>query len=491
MRVKFLILLLFFLANNLVAQRYTGFLYSDYAGILGAKSQPASLADSPYKYDISLLNGNYYITNNIAYRDRSEEGTSLFRYRNDKTKFIQTNVSVGGLAAMVSLPGKQGLGISYSARIHGSGNDISPEFIQQFNQFARPEYLGQSVTNQQLDYALSAWHEVAITYATVLKDDGYNKWKLGITPKLVNSVGASFAKLNDLDYEIDDVTAEVEVTDLDVLFGYSDNLNDYEQFDGTDPFTLPKGLGFKFAIDFGVTFERAAFRKDPSEKSGTKLDPDITYEHKISASITDLGRFTFDMGSASTHGTALLPNLGLIDVNNKFGSVQSFRELADSLATIATTEQLTGEFTVTLPTALNLNYDYNIGNYYYINANAIVDMTRFIPADYRINHLSNFTVTPRWEKGLRGLYTPIHFNQIGDVHLGLAARMGPLTIGTQSIGSLISSKPRSGNFFFSINISKLKANSKKPYCFGTGGGGSASTTKVRTPLYKRKKWIFF
>ena len=491
MRMKVLSVVLFFLVNNLVAQRYTGFLYSDYAGILGAKSQPASLADSPYKYDISIVNGNYFITNNIAYQDKSDEGNSLVRYKNDKIKFIQTNLSVGGLAAMVSLPGKQGLGISYSARIHSSGNDISPEFIQQLYQFTSPEYLGQKVYDQKLDYAVSAWHEIALTYAAVLKDDGFSKWKLGITPKLVNSVGASFAKLKDLDYEIDDVNAEVDVTALDVLFGYSVNLNTYEQFDGTDPLKLPKGLGFKFGLDFGVTFERAAFRSDPSEKSGTKLDPDITYAHKISASITDLGRFTFDMGSASTHGTSLLPNLGVIDLDEKFGSIESFREMADSLGTIADTLQLTGQFTVSLPTALNLNYDYNIGNYYYINANAIVDMTRFIPADYRLNHLSNFTITPRWEKGLTGLYAPLHFNQIGDVHLGLAARMGPLTIGTQSIGSLISSKPRSGNFFFSVNISKLKANSKKPYCFGTGQGGSASTNKVRTPLYKRKKWLFF
>jgi len=491
MRKKGFCLLLIFFSTVLFAQRYSGYLYSDYAGILGAKAQPASLADSPYKYDINLIRGNYFITNNIAYRDRSVENTRLVRFQNDKTKFLASNLSLGGLSAMISLPGRQGLGISYSARIHSSGNDISPEFIQQYNRFASPENLGQNVVNQKMDLALGAWHELAFTYAAVLKDDGFNKWKLGITTKLVNSVGASFAKMNDLDYEIDPSTGEVRVTALDLLFGYSANLNQYEQFDGTDPFKLPKGTGFKPAFDFGVTFERAAFRGDPSEKSGTKLDPDVTYEFKVSVSITDLGRFTHEMGSASARGSSLLPNLGLIDINEKFSGIRSFREMADSLATIATTEQLTGTFIVSMPTALNMNYDYNLGNYYYINVNAMLDMTRLIPADYRLNFLNNFTVTPRWEKGLKGLYAPVYFNQIGDVHLGLVARLGPITLGTQSIGSLLSSKPRSGNFFFSLNISKLKANSKKPYCFGTGGGGSASTTKVRTPLYKRKKWIFF
>ena len=482
MRSLIVCFFLFLICNGLVCQHFTGYSYSDYAGILGAKAQPASLADSPYKYDISLINGNYFITNNIAYLDKTEEFRGLVRYLNDKTKFVQSNISYGGMSAMVSLTKKQGLGISYSLRVHGNGNEISPQFIQQFNQFARPEYLGQAVLNQKLDMTLSAWHEFALTYATILKDDGFNKWKLGITPKLVNSMGATFAKLSDLDYDIHSSSGEVEVTDLDVLFGYSSNLDVYEQFDGTEQLKRPKGIGFKPAVDFGITFERKAFRSDPSARSGTKRDPDITYEFKLSASITDLGRFTFDMGSASVHGTSLLPNLGDIDLNAKFNSIANFREVGDSLATIANTEQLTGQFTVSMPTAFNLSYDYNIGNYYYLNINTIVDMTKIIPADYRLNYLTNFTVTPRWEKGLKGFYMPVYINQIGDVHLGLAARLGPLTVGTQSIGSLFTNKSRSGNFFFSLNISKLKANSKKPYCFGTGVRGSASTTKIRTPL---------
>jgi hypothetical protein len=72
----------------------------------------------------------------------------------------------------------------------------------------------------------------------------------------------------------------------------------------------------------------------------------------------------------------------------------------------------------------------------------------------------------------------------------LAARYGAITLGTQSINSLLTKENGSAGFFFSINLNQLKANSKKPYCFGTSRG-TAMTNTERTPIYKRKKWIFF
>ena len=490
MRQKVLLIIFLGSAVVLKAQRFAGYMYSDYAGILGAKAQPASLAASPYKYDVNILNGNAYLANNFAYRERDTEVRGLIRFLDSKQKFVQTNLSLGGLSVMLSLPRKQGIGLNFSIRAHGSGNDMSPDFIQQINRFSQPQFLGRSFSDQQLDFALSAWYEIAFTYAAVIKDDGFNKWKLGVTPKAINSLGSIFVQLNDLDYSLDPTRGQQQVESLDVVMGYSSNLDRFEQFDGTDNLSLPNGVGFRPALDFGVTFERRAFRQDPSVESGTRLDPEITYEFKVSASITDIGVMKFNYGSASFDAPSLLPNLGFININQKLGSPDSFQQFRDSLATVSNVQAQTGTYTVSLPTALNLNYDYNIGNYYYINANAVVDLTKLMPADHRLNYLSNITITPRWEKGLKGFYMPIHFNQIGDFHIGLAARLGALSLGTQNINSLFSPEPTAGSFFFSLNISELKANSKKPYCFGTGGG-SGITNKVRTPLYKRKKWIFF
>lgn len=491
MRRKVFLLTLLVLCYGLQSQQFNGFIYSDFSGILGARVQPASIAGSPYKWDVSLVNGNAFITNNIANLEQNGETSSIIRNIDNKTKFLQANLGLGGLSAMISLPNHRAIGFQYRIRGHVSGNDISPDFISQVNRFTDFRFLNSMAENQQGHLAAALWRELSFTYAAVVSDDGYNRWKVGLTAKMINSYGSIFARLRDLDYRINDVGLGL-FTNFEMDYGYSSNLDPFEQFDGNQELSgLPPRNKAGRALDFGVVFERRASRPSRKTAAGTRLEPDVDYEFRVSASITDLGTMKFAQGEASTRVEGLLPGLGQdINFDNLLSGVSSFRELTDSVSTFATTDGINGRYTITLPTALNLNYDYNFGNDWYVNANALVDITSLIPADYRLNYLHNVTITPRWEQSRRAVYAPIYVNQLGDVHLGAAARLGILTLGTHNLGSLFASKRESFGFFFSLNLNQLVANSKKPYCFGTTRGSGVTRTK-RTPLYKRKKFLFF
>lgn len=491
MRRKVFLLTLLVLNLGLKAQRFNGFIYSDFSGILGARVQPASIAGSPYKWDISLINGNAFITNNIANLERDGETSSIIRHIDSKKKFLQSNLGLGGLSAMITLPDHKAIGIQYQVRGHVSGNDISPEFISQVNRFTDFRFLNSMAENQKGELTGAMWRELSFTYAAVVSDDGYNRWKVGITAKMINSYGSIFARLRNLDYSIDAAGLAL-FTNFEMDFGYSANLDPFEEFDGNQPLSglPPKNKGGR-ALDLGVVFERRESRPYRKSTSGTRLEPDVDYEFRISASITDLGTMQFAQGEASTRIAGLQPGLGLdIDFDNLLSGVSSFRELRDSVSTFALTEDIHRRYTMTLPAALSLNYDYNFGNDWYVNANALVDITSLIPADYRLNYLHNVTITPRWEQSRKAVYVPIYLNQLGDVQIGAAARLGILTLGTQNLGALFAGKRDSFGFFFSLNLNQLVANSKKPYCFGTTRGTSVTRTK-RTPLYKRKKFLFF
>ena len=124
---------------------------------------------------------------------------------------------------------------------------------------------------------------------------------------------------------------------------------------------LPPKNAFSPAFDLGVVFERRASRADRKSAIGTRLEPDVDYEFRISASITDLGIMEFAQGDASTAVNGLLPGLGSdIDFDSMLNGVRSFRALRDSISTFTETETIAGRYKVSLPTALNLNYDYNI-----------------------------------------------------------------------------------------------------------------------------------
>ena len=470
-------------------QQFNGFIQSDFSGILSSRVQPAAIADSPYKFDFNIINANYYLTNNIGFTQKGAEGTELIRFVDQDARFLHGNVGLGGFSALLSLPRKQGLGIQFRMRAMGSTQNLTPDFISQINRFSDERFVNNDVLNQQGEFAFAAWQELALTYAFVKKDDGFHRWKVGATLKFVNPTGSVWTDVKDIDYGVDD-TGLVDFSEFRAEVGYSSNLDRYELFDGNDALTgLPKGTGFKPAMDFGVVYERVAHRRDPRGERQTALERDITYEFKLAASITDVGIMNFDQGSASfaTIGVGpVITNPG--DILN---DLDSFRELRDSLDTFLQIEDVAGNYTISLPTALNLSYDYNMGNNFFFGVSARFDLTSLMPTDYRVSYPNSITVNPRYETGQYGLYLPIFYNFAGDTDLGLAVRYGAFTLGTPSFGSLFSKQKKSGGVFASLSLNLLKANSKKPYCFGTSRVGSGFARTERTPLYKRKKFIFF
>ncbi|WP_305982311.1 DUF5723 family protein [Roseivirga thermotolerans] len=482
-----------FCFQRLSAQQFNGFYTSDFSGVLGLGEQPASVANSPYKYDFNLVNGNIYLANNIAHTAKNSEGAiRLIRFDDTETKYVKGNASLGGLSVLLSLSRKRGVGIRYNVRSVMNGTEISPNFVAQINRFNSPEYTGRTYLNEQLNFSSATWQELAFTYGGLLRDDGVNRIKLGVTLKAVNPMGHAWAVLERADY---DVLADgrLDVNRFNLRAGYSANLDGYEPFDGTNAMRIPpQGTGYKLSgADIGLVYERVAFRADPKSASGTSLHPDITYEFRVSASITDIGTMTMDYGSASFATTGLNPNANSADFNSLFTGVTSFRAFRNSLENYLTTTDVSGTYTVSLPTALRLNYDYNFGNNFYFNAAALADLSWAMPADFRVSYINHLMLTPRYETGLYGVYLPIMYNFSNDTEVGLAARYGPFTIGTHTLETLFKKEKTSAGFFFSISISQLKANARKPYCFGSSRVGSAMVRKQRTPIYKRKKFIFF
>ncbi len=475
------------------AQQFNGFINSDFSGVIGLRDQPALVAKSPYKFDFNLVNANLYLSNDIAVLTNDSEGNSVFiRQDGLEERYLSANASLGGFSALLSLSRNRGFGFSYRMRAMANGTDISPNFIIQINRFASPAFTDRSYANETLRLSTATWQEYAFTYGGVLKDDGYHRWKMGVTLKAANPSGHVWMDLSDADYDIDN-SGIVDFSTFNISAGYSANLDRYEQFDGTEAMQLPpKGTGLTFGgADIGLVYERVAYRPDPKTAAGTSLNRDLDYEFRVSASITDIGTLKFEQGAASFISTGLDPGANTANLDNVLDGIGSFREFRDSLNTLLQLQDVSGAYSVSLPTAFRLNYDYNFGNNLFFNVAAVADLSWVMPTDYRLSYINSITVTPRYETGLYGLYLPVFHNFEGDTQLGLAGRYGPLTIGTHALGTLFAPEKKSVGFFFSINLNQLKANSRKPYCFGSSRTGSALVRKERTPLYKRKKFIFF
>jgi outer membrane protein OmpA-like peptidoglycan-associated protein len=83
---------------------------------------------------------------------------------------------------------------------------------------------------------------------------------------------------------------------------------------------------------------------------------------------------------------------------------------------------------------LHANFDYNIFERLYINADVLVNMlAESNPVSP--NYITTFTVTPRLEKKWVSIYAPVSYNVQGQLNAGAGVRIGPLFVGSGSVVS--------------------------------------------------------
>jgi hypothetical protein len=114
---------------------------------------------------------------------------------------------------------------------------------------------------------------------------------------------------------------------------------------------------------------------------------------------------------------------------------------------MAVLEKWPGAFSVSLPTALRINVDKNLGTHFYVNARLVLDMSFLVPGvDYKIRQDSYLMLTPRWEVKRFGVYAPLYLNVHGSLMAGAALRLGPLVAGVHDLGWLFRNQAKGGAY---------------------------------------------
>lgn len=452
---------------------------SEFSGVLNARLNPAFIASSPYKFDVSLINLNAYLANDFGYLFTDEVGNLAFeRIINSKNRFVIGNQTLGGLSGLFSISPKKTIAFQYQFRNLSTGMDITPNFGD------------RNAVDQSGEFVNNSWHEFGITYANVLLENKYERLKVGVTAKLMGSLGSVFVDIDDLSYQR--VSADsISLIDINGHIGYSANLNDFEVFDGDLPFEIPKISNLQPALDIGIAYETMLSRSQSKAMYGMVKKPDILYHHRVGISILDIGVMKYDYGSASFDIINPISQTDAINFENLLDNQSSIRSLRDSLSTVANVSDLVGEYSVSLPTRLELNYDYHLRKGWFVNMSAQLDLSSLMKTDYRIHYPNSISISPRYDVGRWGAYFPIYWNMEGDIEFGSGIRYGPLTVGTHSLGSLLSEEKTSFGVFFNLSIQQLKSKVKRTYCLSKPSMGTAIIRQKRKPQYRRKKFLFW
>ena len=71
---------------------------------------------------------------------------------------------------------------------------------------------------------------------------------------------------------------------------------------------------------------------------------------------------------------------------------------------------------------------------------------------YTAAYANEISLTPRVESEFLGAYLPLTYNQISKTNVGLALRLGPFVVGSNTILSNLTKSAKEFNFFFGVRF---------------------------------------
>jgi len=480
--MKFLSLLfLLTIATHAISQEQLGLRLENYAGVSGIANNPAANLSNPLPWDINLVGAGFYFDNNYFFIKNTNaldllkngpsssfylatevpqpapSNTYVVDFNNDGHKrFFSINTYVAGPSFVARFGENHSAGLFTNFRVVGNTLDVPNEFS--FYKYDSRSFF-DPFTVKPFEGAFMSWSEIGLNYAYKIPTYG-GFMGLGISLKRLTGYEAGYiqnlrtwehTKLPDDAINISNAFGRYGLT--------TSNLSNSGQS------ISPNGKGFSFDIGFVKVVEE--------RENG--------YRYKLSFALTDIGFINFKKNAQAY----VVENPGTFQLSSKefekFDNIEQYNDvlelfsqqaLGDSLASFAGSQ-----FQLALPAAISLQADFGLTDHVYINGAFFNQLPTKVLAPRRESVLA---VTPRFEHRWFSASVPVSLLNWQELRLGLAARLGFLTIGSDKIGSLIGRSDYSGSDVYvaiKINYFDLGLNLFRNMGGGKRGYGNSKNAK--------------
>ncbi len=476
MKRKFLLSLFsgMLLSGVSFAQDFLGYANSNYAGVNGIDLNPASIADSRFKFDggfgFNFLLGNNYVgfkktalenrtgpifppdstTGYPAFEDSLFMEKYLVTRDNNQTKSLIISNRIMLPSFMFSLKGgKTAIGITAQIRTHINLDGVEQPLARlSYTSFA-DSLLWKPFTNKSLSLQYMTWAEIGFDWAQVVMDKEEHFMKIGVRPKLLLGLGSAYMFADNLEYlTVNDST--LTFFKSDIKYGHSNN---FEFENGQAPkykVSSKPGIG----LDLGFVYEwRPDWQKykyDMDGETNLWMKHKNKYKLRVGASLTDLGAIRFEKGTLSNDFTAEVNNW---NINNlKFDSLP-ITAFDDTLRNRFVSNESERTYSMNLPLAFSMQVDYNIWKDFYVNFTPYYAF-QFRKNATKVHDMSRLSLTPRWDHRWFGVAVPLSFDQQRNFMVGTGLRVGPLIIGTNNTATWFSKKKTiyGADMYFALKV---------------------------------------
>ncbi len=423
-----------------IAQTFTGFHQSNYAGVYGIMYNPASAAATRYKWDLNILGadakaGNTY----MSFTKKALFSNAYDTLRKNQDYFLDTTArrkQNGWEMAEIMMPSllfsideKQTVSFLWRIRSSSSGGNLPTPLANFFgDNFPNPNYKGNSYTIEHAAIASNIWNEFGFSYARILRNSYGGVWKGGITLKYLNGIAAGYASVDNTTFQFNS-TRDGSITKGTMRYGYSENLDHWGKPTISN---LKIGRNSGFGADIGMIYEYRPDNDGFGDYVGDHWNPSSdAYQFRVGVSITDIGSIGYN--KAPTNTDLLLQTDHIDPKALTYKKNQSLKQYSAQLNKVFTPVASASDFRMALPTMLHLMGDYNIDDRFFVSANADIAMNAGKHNIYKTYGMTQIQVTPRYEVEYFGAAMPIVINHNGQADVGAGFRIGPLMVGSYSL----------------------------------------------------------
>jgi len=452
------------------SQERVGLANSNYAGTTGMPLNPSSMVDSKAWLDVNLIGADAFAWNNFVYLGKNDFyfwknvpqnnwPTPLYRM-NGKEKHGVINMRVDGPSFTLS-HGKNAFGFHTAARTFVSFEDlIEPSAVYLYEGLDYDPQQNVTYNQQKMGVYATAWAEVGLSYGRIVYQGGKNLINAAITAKYLMGIGHMSMYLDELNHTV------VSDEDWNIT-----NLTG--QYAMTEP-GLATGHGF--AVDLGVTYKRMLEDVDDYVPHTAQSDcGTIDYKYEIGVSLLDLGGINFNKNSLIRrfeNSTTTWENYPDAEVNT-MSDIDAL--ISSQFASDAGSMTSGVRYGTALPSAVSVQFDYNLGKNFYANATWVQGF-KLSKGTTGIRR-SLLAITPRYEGKWFEASLPVSLYDYRSPQLGLAFRFYSITIGSDNIlPFFIPMDIYSANIYASVKITLFK----NPSC----GKGRAGKKRGKNGKYK-------
>lgn len=431
--------ILIFTNKQAISQEYMPFAQSNYAGVSGLLIQPASIADSRYRFDMALFGINTSFNNNYVslkrealynpsiWDDEKFSEDYLTENLNGKDKAGIFHLGVVLPSFMVNLSEKSAL--AFSSRIRGMANidNISEDLATMAAEgFDYEPLLHKTLTNANMSVQSNFWAEFNLSYATVILNQEKHFLKGGATLKYLRGVASGYAYISELNYRFDDADT-LSLFQSKVNYGITSNFDE----DKIDPFASVSKPGLGFDIGFVYEFrpDIGKYRYNMDGHEGLLRPDEDKYKLRVGVSLLDFGKINYKKGYYSQDFVADVHDWDLTNVK-----LESMKDFNDTLRNrFNFNENVEQDFSMGLPTALSLQIDYQIAGDLYLNFTPFFALRKGTRLVSKTHYFTTYSFTPRYDHKMFGVSLPMHIDQFSRFNAGIALRIGTFWIGSNSI----------------------------------------------------------